>query len=335
MISIQNLFSHTDIILDAGTFFPGNICQGIEIIAYNRRFRRHRRHHLELVKLGDRLLLHLFRHSCLLDTLGEFLDFVRRVFHLAELFLNRLHLLIQIVLALVLFHLLLDAATNPLLELQYVIFTFHQPHQVLKTKLDVGDFENLLFLVELQRHVRCHGVSEATWVINTRQRCQHLRRNFLVELDVVVEQRSCRTHQHFHLLLIDCQLLFDGRGRCAEKLFSICEFAYVDAEHALNQHLDSSIRQLQQLQDVGQCTDLVKLFDLRILKVGVALGNEQDRLIVTGRIIECANRFFAPHEKRDNHVRIDNDVTQRQYRDICRNLCNLFFGTLSCHVHLG
>ena len=43
-----------------------------------------------------------------------------RVFHFAEFFLNSLHLLIQVVLALALLHLLLNAATNAFLDLQYV-----------------------------------------------------------------------------------------------------------------------------------------------------------------------------------------------------------------------
>ena len=51
----------------------------------------------------------------------------------------------------------------------------------------VENFENDLFLFQLQRQVRCNGVSETSGIVNTGQRGQNFRRDLLVEFDVLVK----------------------------------------------------------------------------------------------------------------------------------------------------
>jgi hypothetical protein len=96
-------------------------------------------------------------------------DLVRRVFHLAEFFLDGLHLLIQIVLALALFHLLLDAAADALLDLQHVDLALDDAENLFESRLDVLDFQDALLFGELQRHVRSDGVCEASRLVDARQ----------------------------------------------------------------------------------------------------------------------------------------------------------------------
>ena len=110
----------------------------------------------------------LLRHTRVFDLLLEVGDLVRRIFHLAEFFLNRLHLLIQVVLALTLLHLLLDATANALLDLQHVDFGVDQAHDVLEPLTHALDLQNLLFLIEFQRHVRGDGIGQTTRLIDAR-----------------------------------------------------------------------------------------------------------------------------------------------------------------------
>ena len=80
----------------------------------------------------------------------QVLDLVGRIVHVAEFFLDRLHLLVEIVLALALLHLLLDAAADTLLDLHQVDLALDLAHDVFDTLARILDFENFLFFVELQ-----------------------------------------------------------------------------------------------------------------------------------------------------------------------------------------
>jgi hypothetical protein len=120
---------------------------------------------------------------------GQIFDLIGRgVFQLTELLLDRLHLLVQIVLALILFHLAFDAPTDALFHLEQIVLGFHQAHQMLEPGLHVDDFQHALLFVELERHVRGHGIGEPAGVVDAGQRGEHLRRHLFVELDVLIEQ---------------------------------------------------------------------------------------------------------------------------------------------------
>ena len=108
VIRVENALGLVEILLDLALDAPRDRQQPIEIVAHDRRFRRHRAHLPELLQLGQRLVLGFLRQLGVLDLLLELGDVVA-LFVVAEFLLNGLHLLIQIVLALRLLHLALDA----------------------------------------------------------------------------------------------------------------------------------------------------------------------------------------------------------------------------------
>ena len=99
--------------------------QPIEIVAHHGGFGRHRAHLLELFKLGNRLVFGLLRQLGVLDLLLELRDVVAFVV-VAQLLLNGLHLLVQIIFALGLLHLTLDAASDFALDLEHGNLALHQ-----------------------------------------------------------------------------------------------------------------------------------------------------------------------------------------------------------------
>src|SRR5690606_30346857 len=105
-----------EIVVHLRALLPRHLHEPVDVVAHDGRLGRHRRHQLQFVELARRLLVHVLRHARGLDLPLELLQLVRAVVHLAELFLNGLHLLIQVVLALALLHLLLDAAADSLLD---------------------------------------------------------------------------------------------------------------------------------------------------------------------------------------------------------------------------
>lgn len=81
-----------------------------------------------------------------------------------------------------------------------------------------------------------------------------------------------------------------------------------------HQHLDGAVRQLEQLQYGGNGTDAIQCVFAWIIISRILLGQQQNLLVARHRGLEGFDRLLAPHEQRDNHVRIDDDITQRQER---------------------
>ena len=87
------------------------------------------------------LLAGFLRELGLLDLVFELGELVA-AFLVAELLLDRLHLLVEIVLALRLLHLALDARADALLDLQHGDFALHQAEHLLEPLGDGRRFED-------------------------------------------------------------------------------------------------------------------------------------------------------------------------------------------------
>lgn len=81
---------------------------------------------------------------------------------------------------------------------------------------------------------------------------------------------------------------------------------------ALNQNLDRSVRQFQQLEHGADGTDRIDVLGTGIVLRGVLLRDQQNLLVFAHDVLKGANRLFTPHEQGNDHVREDNDVAQRQ-----------------------
>ena len=195
MIGLEYLLRLAEIAPDTSTLLPRHVQQPIDVIADHGRFGRHRGHHLELVELGGRLAARLFRHPGRLDPLGNVLNLVRRFVHVAEFLLNRLHLLVEVVLALALLHLPFHAAANTLLDLQEIDLLLDSCNEMLQPLSRVVYLENRLLLLDLHREMGSNGIGETCRVFDARKRGQYFRRGLLVELDVLFEVSQKRTGQ--------------------------------------------------------------------------------------------------------------------------------------------
>ena len=143
VVGLEHFLGRRDVEMHFAALLPRGLHQPIDEIAHHGRFRGHRRHELQLGELGVGLLARLFRHARRLDALLELADLVRRLVELAELLLNGLHLLVQVVLALALLHLLLDAAANALLDLQDVHLALDHREHVLEALAHVRESREL------------------------------------------------------------------------------------------------------------------------------------------------------------------------------------------------
>ena len=81
---------------------------------------------------------------------------------------------------------------------------------------------------------------------------------------------------------------------------------------AFDQHLHGAVRQLQQLQHVGERADVIDRVRLGIVVGGILLGREQDLLFRAHHLFQRLDRLLTPDEERNDHVREHHDVAQRE-----------------------
>ena len=103
-----------------------------------------------------------------LDLLVQLID-VSALFAFAQFLLDRLYLFIQVVLALALFHLPLDAATDAFFHLQDIQLSFQQTQQMFEAFAYVKNFQHFLLLFKLERQMRGDGICQTPGVIYASQ----------------------------------------------------------------------------------------------------------------------------------------------------------------------
>ena len=163
--------------------------------------------------------------------------------------------------------------------------------------------------------MRGDGIGQPVGIFDTGDRTQHLARDLLVQLDVLVEGIQQRAHQPLHFLgspLVRRQ--FQRRHLGDETGLGFGEPVDAHAVVALHQYLDRAVRQSQQLQHVRQSADGVQIAGSRVVHLGAALRDQDDALVLLHRQVERVDRFLPTDEQRDHHVRIDDDVAEWQNR---------------------
>ena len=253
VIGVENLLGERQILLDLGLLVPRDRQQPVEIVAHDGGFRRHRRHLPQLLDLVLRLLARFLRELGALDLLFELGEFVLAVL-VAQLLLDRLHLLVEIVLALRLLHLPLDARADALLDLQHGDFALHQAEHLFQALGDARRLQDHLLVGNLHGEMRSHRVGELGIVLDLLDHADDFRRHFLVELHIAFELVDDRARQRFGLDLI-ARGIGDHRGFGLEIFLAVGVLLDLRARSALDQHLHGAVGQLEQLQHARQRAD--------------------------------------------------------------------------------
>ena len=129
MILVEHRLRLGDVLLELRLLAPRQAEQHVEVIAHDGRLGAHRLHRLELLELGIGLGARFLRQLELgpLDLAAELGELVAALLALvAELALDRLQLLVEIIFALGLLHLALDPAADLLLDLQHAELALHE-----------------------------------------------------------------------------------------------------------------------------------------------------------------------------------------------------------------
>ena len=257
-----------------------------------------------------RLVARLLRELGLLDLVLELGELVLAVL-VAQLLLDRLHLLVEVVLALGLLHLALDARADALLDLQHGDFALHQGEHLLEPLGNRGRLQDLLLLGNLDREMRGDRVGELGVVLDLLDDADHLGRHLLVELHIVLELVDDGARERFRLDLLAG--VVGENDRIGLVIFGAVGVALdLGARGALDQHLHGAVGQLEQLQHARERAGLVDRVGRRVVVGRVLLGGEQDERVGAHDLFKRLDRLLAADEERNDHVREHDDVPQRQ-----------------------
>ncbi len=231
----------------------------------------------------------------------------------AQLALDRLHLLVEVVLALRALHLALHAGLDLLLDLQDRDLALHQPEHLLQPLGHGERLQELLLALDLDAEMAGDEVGQPRAVLRVGHRRQRLLGDRLLDLGVALELARDRARQRLDLRPLARGLL-QRLGMGLEERLAAGVAGHAHPRATLDQHLHRAVGQLEELEHVGQHAGLVDALGGRVVLGGVALGGEQDLAVVAHHLLERAHRLLAADEERHDHVREHHDVAQRQHR---------------------
>ena len=183
---------------------------------------------------------------------------------------------------------------------------------MLDTIADAIHLEQFLLVADLQRQMGADRIHQAAGILDPGQRIQYLVGHLLRHLDVLLE--LVEQHPHQRLLLTLAQGLAGtqyhlGRG---VTLFGYRDLTDIGARLALDQHLDGTVREFQQLHDLGYRADGEQIFVIGIILARLTLGDQQDPLVIRHGGFQRLNRLLSADKQGDDHLRVYHHVTQWQ-----------------------
>ena len=212
-----------------------------------------------------------------------------------------------------LFHLALHAALNGAIDIQLFDFDVEHLGHARQPVDRIEDFQQFLLLFNGELQVGAHRVRQLAGVVHPDRGDHGLVVQILAQLDVLLEQPrnpadqciQLRTRFHFEA---------GGTHHGAEEAFVVGDGDHLAALHALHQDLDVTVRQLQALDDIDNCSNTINFVGLRLIDGSVVLGGKKDLLVPGHGFFQSAHTRFPPHHEGGHHVRKDDHIPDGHHR---------------------
>ncbi len=277
-------------------------------------------HALELSDLALDLFGDRLGHSGLLDTCAVARGLLGELIPLAELHLDRLQLLPQVELALRPVDFAARLRVDLLLHGEQLDLLAQQFVHALEPVERIDALEHRLRVLDLELEVRCREIRQSPVIVDIYDDRHHLGRHGLSKRDRLLEIVSDVSRKRF-----DFERL--GNGRVRDRFDGSLKVdvtrvvpRHANAADALDEDADPVVRQFQHPHDHRRGADRVEVAVLGLFDRGVALRREQDHPVVGQRLLDGGDRPVAAHKERHDHVREDDDVPERQNREVVRDL---------------
>ena len=285
MVFVQHAFGQFDVADLARLFLPGHREQPVEVVAGNRGFGGHGRHHFQPLHFLHRLLVGVLRHAGGFDLAPQFLDFRFFVF-LAQFALDRFDLLVEVVLFLRPFHLALHAVLNRSVDVKFFDFNIEYVGQALAAFDGIENLDQLLLFFNRQHHMGADRVCEPPDVVDFDGRQGLIGVQVLAELHILFELPAQSSRQR----VVAREVLIAERREAQigfPEAFFLIQLQNARALDAFDENLGVSIGQLERLNDVRNRSNLINLIGFGIINRRVVLRGEEDPLVASKRGFEC------------------------------------------------
>ena len=301
---------------------PRQIEQPFDIGSADPDFRASGRHAAQAFQFAVRLIARLVVHRRLGQPFAQILN-VRRVL-VAQLGLNRLDLLPQEIILLILLNLLADARLNLLLHARQFGFAHEQRADGFQPRQLVKFLEHLLTILDLAEHVGRNDIRQLARILDFQNRLHGLSGNPAAHLTIFLKIMVRRAQQ---------RVRFDGNRRSLFEHFIqrahkvrlfLRHRAQNRAAFALHEQANVSARQTKHLLDAGNGAHMINIINGRVIHIHIALRDQKNALVFLHGLIERRNGFLAPRIKMQNHMREDHQPAQRQHRQADRLRVFLF-----------
>ena len=310
VVLVQDLLGLVEVEVVIGLNAPGQADEPVHVGADDALLGGCARDPTEPIDLLERLLLDLVGHGRLLDLLAQLGGLGDRRIVLAELLLDRLHLLAQDVLALGLVHLGLDLGLDSALQLEDLDLLGEERRCQPQPVRDVDRLEQLLAL--LGRHLRAVGghVGQQPTVDDVAGGDRHLRRHRGAAVHVLLDLAVDRGHQRLDLERLLAGVV-DDLDACLEVRIGLQQVEQPDAALALDDRADRAVLQPDDLGDLGEGADRVELVDAAdLLLLARSLGDQRDRLGRADGAVERLDAPVPPDGERHDHLGEDHRVAE-------------------------
>ena len=306
--------------MSSGVSFATAAREPLEIRPGDRVLGGRRRHLREPVELADRLPVRLLGHAGRLDLLAKLGQLLTPVVALAELLLDRLQLLPQVVLPLGLRHLALDLRVDLRPELEDLRFLRERLDQRLEPRLDVRRLEERLPLDcgqggqgggdEVDHPARVAGSGdEGQEIVGQRRR----------QLDDALEERLGLAPERLGLHVVgrrhDVRHALDPGPEVRRGL---CEFHHPEPLESLDDQADRPVGLLEHPVDRRDRAHPVKVLRRRRLLRGVVLGQDADQPVAEDGFVHRAHGRRPRDRQRDHRLREQHGLPERQDGELVR-----------------
>ncbi len=316
VVLVEDLLGQVDVLDLFRRLLPGDGDEPFDVIAGDGRFRGDAGHRFQALELLDGLFLGVLRHARLFDLLAELLDLVRAVVLPAQLVVDGLDLLVEVILFLRTLHLLLDLGVDALVDVDLLDLDLQEVLQLLQALVRRGRLQELLLLGRGDEDVRGQRVGEAVGVVELQRRHHAFEGQVVGELGVLLED----LHQLLHVLgdlRGEGDLGVDLAHNDGDVAVGLLRGDDLGAGQPLHHHFHVLVGELQVLDDRGHDADAVDLVHGRIVDLRIALGGQEDSFFGGGeRRLERRDGGAASDDEGRHHRGEDHHVAQGNEREL-------------------
>jgi hypothetical protein len=182
------------------------------------------------------------------------------------------------------------------------------------------DFENLLRLRQAQPEIRRHQVRQSPGLMDIGRDGEDLGRQIL-QRQQLLHAIADRAHQRFGLdTPFGLVIRREGAHRGPGRRLVLHERLNAGLAESLDEGLHTTVGQAQDAHHHGDGAHAVEIVGLRILDGGVPLRGQQHQPFAGQRVLDGGDRALPRHEEREHHVGEDDQLPQRENRQLFRDL---------------